>query len=130
VRSIAEAERVTNGYWFAIASNQALADPRRNTALADLLARFAKAAQWARAHPREWAEKYAAAVGLDPQVAAVAQGRSLRLPTGLTDDVVASEQRLSDLLAAAGQIQSSPRFADWVDRRFNDSVKPYLMSPS
>jgi sulfonate transport system substrate-binding protein len=128
VRSIAEAKGVTNGYGFGIASNQALADPKRNTALADLLVRFDKAARWAQAHPQEWAESYAAAVGLDLQVAAVSQGRSLRLPTELNDAVVASEQRLADLLAAAGQVRSSPKFADWVDRRYTDAVRPYLIS--
>jgi sulfonate transport system substrate-binding protein len=130
VRSIAEAKGVTNGYWFGIASNQALADPRRNTALADVLVRFEKAAKWAQAHPQEWAEKYAAAVGLDPQVSTVSQGRSLRLPTELDDNVVASEQRLADLFASSGQIQSSPKVSDWVDRRFNDTVRPYLISSS
>jgi len=65
---------------------------------------------------------------LDPQVAAVAEARSLRLPTELGDKVVASEQRLGDLFAAAGQIQSSPKFADWVDRRFNEVLRPSLVS--
>ena len=32
VRSIGQAKGVTNGYWFGIASDQALADPKRNTA--------------------------------------------------------------------------------------------------
>jgi sulfonate transport system substrate-binding protein len=128
VRSIAAAKGVTNGYWFGIASNQALADPKRNTALADLLVRFEKAVRWAQAHPQAWAENYAAAVGLDPQVATVSQGRSLRLPTELDDDVVASEQQLADLFAASGQIQSAPKFDNWVDRRFNDALRPLLIS--
>jgi sulfonate transport system substrate-binding protein len=128
VRGIGAAKGVTNGYWFGIASDQALADPRRNTALADLLVRFEKAVRWAQAHPQTWAENYAAAVGLDPQVATVSQGRSLRLPTELDDDVVASEQRLADLFAASGQIQSAPKFDKWVDRRFNDALRPLLIS--
>jgi sulfonate transport system substrate-binding protein len=127
VRSIAQAAGVTNGYWFAIASDAALADPKRNTALADLLVRFEKAVQWAKAHPQEWAERYAGAVGLDLQVAAVSQTRSLRLPTELSDDVITSEQRLADLFASSGQIASSPRFADFVDRRFNDTLRPNLV---
>jgi sulfonate transport system substrate-binding protein len=130
VRSIAQAKGVTNGYWFGIASDAALADPKRNTALQDLLIRFEKAARWAKDHPQEWAEKYAAAVGLDPKVAEVSQSRSLRLPTELDDDVVASEQSLADLFAASGQIQSAPKFADWVDRRYNDALRPLLISAS
>lgn len=128
VRSIAEAQGVTNGDWVGVASDQALDDPKRNTALSDLLVRFEKAVQWARAHPQEWAQDYSAAVGLDPRAAAVAANRSLRLPTELGDDVVASEQKLADLFAAAGQLGSSPRFANWVDRRFNEALRPGLAS--
>ena len=58
----------------------------------------------------------------------MSQGRSLRLPTALDDDVVASEQKLTDLFAESGQIQSAPKFADWVDRRYNDVLAPLLPS--
>ena len=129
VRSIAQAKGVTNGYWFGVASDQALADPKRNTALQDLLVRFEKAVRWAQDHPQQWADSYAAAVGLDPKVAAVVQGRSLRLPTELDDDIVASEQRLADLFAASGQIASpAPKFDNWVDRRYNDVLRALFVS--
>jgi sulfonate transport system substrate-binding protein len=128
VRSIGQAKGVTNGYWFGIASDAALADPKRNTALSDLLVRFEKAARWAKDNPAQWSENYAAAVGLDPKVAAVAQGRSLRLPTELDDDVVAAEQKLADLFAESEQIPAAPRFADWVDKRYNDALRPLLVS--
>ncbi len=127
VRSIAEAKGVTNGYWFGVASDAALADPKRSTALGDLLVRFAKAAKWAQDNRPEWAQKYAAAVGLDPKVAEVSQGRSLRLPAALTDEVVASEQKLADLFAASDQIPSAPDFAKWVDRRYSDELSPHLI---
>ena len=75
-RSAASPRRqdVTNGCWFGIASDQALADPKRNTALSDLLVRFEKAARWAKDNPEQWAQSYAAAVGLDPKVADVVAG--------------------------------------------------------
>ena len=129
VRSIAQAKGVTNGYWFGVASDQALADPKRNTALQDLLVRFEKAVRWAQDHPQQWADSYAAAVGLDPKVAAVVQGRSLRLPTELDDDIVASEQKLADRFAASGQIASpAPKFDNWVDRRYNDALRALFVS--
>lgn len=106
---------------FGIASDQTLADAKRNTALGDLLARYARAAVWAREHPQEWFPKYAESAGIDPAVAAVAQGRTLRRPIPLDDTVLAAEQHLADLLAASGQIQSAPPFADWVDHRFDDT---------
>ncbi|GAY15217.1 ABC transporter substrate-binding protein [Mycobacterium sp. shizuoka-1] len=128
VRSIAQAKGVTNGYWFGVASDAALADPQRSTALSDLLVRFAKAAKWAQDHRQEWAEKYAAAVGLDPKAAEVSQSRSLRLPTDLSDTVVASEQKIADLFAQSGQIRSAPDFANWVDRRYAGALEPVLIS--
>ena len=129
VRSIAQAKGVTNGYWFGVASDQALADPKRNTALQDLLVRFEKAVRWAQDHPQQWADSYAAAVGLDPKIAAVVQGRSLRLPTELDDDIVASEQKLADRFAASGQIASpAPKFDNWVDRRYNDALRALFVS--
>jgi sulfonate transport system substrate-binding protein len=130
VRSIGQAKDVTNGYWFGVASNQALADPKRNTALQDLLIRFEKAAKWAQDHPAEWAKSYSAAVGLDPKAAEVSQGRSLRLPTELDDEAIASEQKIADIFAESGQIATAPKFSDWVDKRYNDALKPLLISRS
>lgn len=116
VRDIGTAE---NGYWFGSASIRALTDSKRNSALADLLVRYERAAQWSRENPAEWARKYAKAVGLDLKVAELAQSRLLRLPIPLDDKVVAAEQRLADLFAAADQIPEAPEFTKWVDRRFN-----------
>ena len=128
VRAIGQAKDVTNGNWFGIASDAALADPKRNTALADLLVRFEKAARWAQDHRQQWANSYAAAVGLDPKVAAVAQGRSLRLPTELDHEMVTSEQKIADLFVESGQIASpAPKFEDWVDRRYNATLRPLLI---
>jgi sulfonate transport system substrate-binding protein len=116
VRSIGSAE---NGYQFGSASVKALTDPQRNAALADLLIRYDRAAQWARDHPDQWAKKYTAAVGLTVPISALAQSRLRRLPIPLDDTVVAAEQRLADLFASADQIPEAPDFVKWVDRRFN-----------
>ena len=129
VRSIGQAKGVTNGYWFGVASDQALADPKRNTALQDLLVRFEKAARWAQDHPQQWAESYAAAVGLDPKVAAVAQGRSLRLPTELDDERGRLRTEAGRPVRRVRTDRSAaPKFADWVDRRYNDALRPLLIS--
>jgi sulfonate transport system substrate-binding protein len=116
VRSIGSAD---NGYQFGSASVKALTDPKRNAALSDLLVRYERAAQWARANPEQWAEKYSAAVGLNVSISALAQSRIRRLPVPLDDKVVAAEQRLADLFATADQIPEAPDFVKWVDRRFN-----------
>jgi sulfonate transport system substrate-binding protein len=89
-----------------------------------LLVRYAKAVRWAKDNPDKWAQDYGAAVGLNPPVATEAQGRSLRLPTPLSDELVASEQELTDLFAESKQIASAPKFANWVDRRYSDVLAP------
>jgi len=124
VRSIARATGVTNGAGFGVAADTALADPKRNTALSDLLIRYAKAVQWANDNRDEWAKRYAADVGLDPKVAALAQDRSLRLPTDLSDELVASEQEMADLFAESQQIAAAPDFSKWVDRRYSEVLAP------
>jgi sulfonate transport system substrate-binding protein len=126
VRSIAQATGVTNGAGFGIASDATLVDPKRNTALGDLLVRYAKATQWAQNHPEDWARSYSAAVGLALPVATVAQGRSLRASVALSDELVGSEQELADLFAETKQISSAPKFADWVDHRYDNALKPFL----
>jgi sulfonate transport system substrate-binding protein len=116
VRSIGAAD---NGYQFGSASVAALTDPRRNSALRDLLLRYQKAAQWSRDNPSAWARAYANAAGLALPVAGLSESRVLRLPIPLDDKVTAAEQRIADLFAAADQIPEAPDFAKWVDRRFN-----------
>jgi sulfonate transport system substrate-binding protein len=128
VRGIAKATGVTNGAGFGIASDAALADPKRNTALSDLLQRYAKAIRWAQDNPDLWAKRYGEEVGLAPAVATLSQGRSLRLPTDLSDQLVASEQELADLFAESKQIASAPEFSRWVDRRYTDVLKPLYLN--
>ncbi len=128
VRSIARATGVTNGAGFGVASDTALADPKRNTAVSDLLVRYAKAVRWAHDNREQWVKAYAEEVGLAPEVAALAQGRSLRLPTDLSDQLVASEQELADLFAKSDQISSAPEFSRWVDRRYSDVLEPLYIN--
>jgi sulfonate transport system substrate-binding protein len=128
VRSIAAATGITNGAGFGVASDQALADPKKNTAMSDLLVRYAKAVKWAQDNPDRWAQSYAASVGLEPKVAAAAQGRSLRLPTALSDQLVASEQELADLFAESGQVTDKPDFSKWVDHRYDKTLAPLYLN--
>lgn len=126
VRTLVTATGVSNGYGFGVASQVALRDAQRNTALSDVVQRIARASAWARAHPREWYGKYAAAIGIDPAAAELAQSRSLRLPIPLNAEVSASEQQLADLFAQSGQIQGKPTFSDFIDSRFDNVLKQFF----
>lgn len=127
VRSIATATGITNGAGFGVASDAALADPKRNTALGDLLQRYAKAVRWANDNREQWAQRYGEEVGLAPAVASLAQGRSLRLPTDLSGKLIASEQEMADLFAKSEQIAVAPDFERWVDRRYTDALEPLYL---
>lgn len=127
VRTLVTASGVANGYGFGVAAQSALRDAQRNTALSDLVQRIARASSWAQAHPQEWYAKYAAAIGIDPAAAALAQSRSVRLSIPLNDEVNASEQNLTDLFAQSGQIQGKPTFSDFVDNRFNDVLSQFFV---
>ncbi len=122
-RTLTTAQGVANGYGFGIASQQALDDSAKNTALADLVSRIAKASAWAKANPAEWASKYSAAVKIDPAAGEVAQSRSLRPAVPLDDSVIASEQKLYDAFVAAKQIPAGKPFSDFVDTRYDTTVK-------
>ncbi|MUM18808.1 ABC transporter substrate-binding protein [Mycobacterium sp. CBMA271] len=126
VRTLVTASGVSNGYGFGVASQAALRDAQRNTALSDLVQRIARASAWAAAHQQEWYAKYAAAIGIDPAAAELAQSRSLRLAIPLSSEVTASEQKLADLFAQSGQIQGKPAFSDFVDNRFNDALAQFF----
>jgi sulfonate transport system substrate-binding protein len=123
-KTLVTAEGVSNGFGFGIAGDEALADPRRNTAVRELALGIARAANWAKANPEAWAEKYSAEVGIDPRAGAIAQGRSLRPAIALDADVVASQQKLADAFADSGQLQGEVDFGRFVDDRYNEALTP------
>ena len=93
---LASAAGAGNGFWFSLASHDALGDSRRQTAIADPLVRLAEAGTWTAEHPQEWARFYGEAVGLTPEAAELSQGRSTRQPVALAD-TLAREQALADV---------------------------------
>lgn len=124
-KTLATGTGVLNGFGFGVASDSALADGPRNTALRDLVTRIAKASQWARGHVQEWSTQFATATGIDPPAALAAQKRSVRTAVELTPGVAASEQDLTDAFGKSGQIQNTPKVSDYVDDRYNDAIRPF-----
>ena len=130
VRSIARATGVTNGAGFGIASDVALGRPEAQHRVGRPVAALRQSGPLGQRQPRGVGRKYGEEVGLAPEVASLAQGRSLRLPTDLSDQLVASEQELADLFADSKQIASAPEFSRWVDRRFTDALQPLYINRS
>lgn len=129
-KTLVTAEGVSNGYGFGIAGDQALADPRRNTAVRELVAGIARAGNWAKANPDVWAEKYSADIGIDPRAGKVAQGRSLRPAIPLDEGVVESQQKLADAFAESDQLQGEVDFATFVDNRYDGALTEYFAQPA
>lgn len=121
-RILADGSGVSNGLSFEVASNAALADPGRNTAIGDFVQRVTRAHQWAAAHPDEWARVYAEESGLPLEVAQAYTARSVRVPIRIDDEVIASEQALTDTLAENGVIPASFDFSTLVDNRFDAAI--------
>lgn len=114
---------VTTGYGFQVAGRAALADAGRNTALRDFVVRYAKALNYAKAHPEERAAAWAEETGLKPEVALAAVRRGLDRPIEIDDTVIAGQQELADAFVAAGVLPTAFEFADFVDTRFAADIK-------
>ncbi len=123
-RTLTTAAEAANGFWFGVASHEALADPRRQTAIADLLVRIAEAGTWTAQNPVEWAAYYGEAVGLTPEAAELSQSRSTREPVALAD-TIAREQELADVFTEDGQIESVD-VSELADDRFADDLAPVV----
>jgi sulfonate transport system substrate-binding protein len=59
-------------------------------------------------------------------IAKIAVPRIALTPVLVDDAVVASEQRLADAFASAGQLPGKVDFAAYVDRRFNPQITPLV----
>lgn len=123
-RTLTTAAEASNGFWFGLASHDALADPRRQTAIADFLVRLARAGTWTAENSREWAQFYGEAVDLTPEAAELSQSRSTRQPVALADTLV-REQELADVFTEDGQIESVD-VAELADDRFADDLAPVV----
>ncbi|HEY2225399.1 MAG TPA: ABC transporter substrate-binding protein [Actinomycetospora sp.] len=117
-RVIATGDGTANGYSFQVASNEALADPRKQAAIADLLGRVNAAMRYSDAHHDQRAAVWSKETKLALPVTRLAADRGPDLPVAMDDKLVRSEQDLADAFSDAGVIPGRVRFADIVDRRF------------
>ncbi|MHC1561447.1 ABC transporter substrate-binding protein [Actinomycetospora sp. C-140] len=119
-RVLADGEGTANGYSFLVASNAALADPVHQAALADFTDRLRRAMVFSDQHREERARAWAQETRLPLRVTELAASRGPDLPVALDDRLVRSQQELADAFTEAGVIPGRVRFADIVDRRFED----------
>jgi sulfonate transport system substrate-binding protein len=119
-RVLVSGEGTANGYSFLVASNAALADPLHQAALADFTRRLRAAMVYSDQHRDERARAWAQETRLPLPVTELAASRGPDLPVPLDDGLVRSQQELADAFSDAGVIPGRVRFADIIDRRFED----------
>ncbi len=116
------AEPVTPGFYYLVASEKALADPRRVVAIKDFIARAARATRWQRENVKAAAPALAAVYKVEPRIAANIIERA---PTGfapIDPAVIAAHQAEADLFHKQGLIRERQDAAKIFDNRFNAVV--------
>jgi sulfonate transport system substrate-binding protein len=101
-KEIANGQRLTNGYWFQIASNASMQSKATRVAIQDFLQRLTTAELWSNRHPEQWAQAWAKDTGIPVAATRLAVERRHLVPIPIDDSVLASEQRIADAFAKAG----------------------------
>lgn len=117
---------LSNGYSFQVANRAALADPGKNAAIQDYVARVAKAYLWAKTHSAQWTQLYEQQTGVPATVAKLAVPNIVATPILLDDSVIDAEQKLADEFTASGQIPGKVDVPAFVDRRYNNAMGPLV----
>ncbi|MCU1771424.1 ABC transporter substrate-binding protein [Pseudomonas sp. 13B_3.2_Bac1] len=113
------------GLNFTVASQPALDDPERAGQVSDLLARLARAQNWATAHPEDWARVFAQTTRLPVElVRDMLAHQNLRY-VRIEPSVIASQQRLADMFATERLIPHPLQ----VEQMFDDRFNPVLPTP-
>ncbi|MCU1401437.1 MAG: hypothetical protein JWN62_4546, partial [Acidimicrobiales bacterium] len=130
-KSVVKAQELTDRSSILISTQDALADPGKTAALADLITRLVKAYAYLQDHQDEVANAvYVKTYGLSPERAA-----QLSTENGPTEfyavpgDLLEPQQHLADLFAAAGQIPAKIDVSSSFDTRFNDLVAATEATP-
>ncbi len=110
---------VTPGFNYLVASEAALADPRRAKAIGDFVARAARATRWQRENVEKAASGLASAFKVEPRIAAKIIERA---PTGfapIDPEIVAAHQAEADLFHKLDLIRNPIDASKIFDNRFN-----------
>jgi sulfonate transport system substrate-binding protein len=125
-RVIANASGLVADNYITIATNAALADPAKVEAIEDFVIRMSRGYAWTRDNRPEWAERYAAVTGLDPETSkTVVERTNLRIRP-IDDAVVAEQQEQADVFAELGLLAEPVDVAAEFDSRFNEPVAAYI----
>jgi sulfonate transport system substrate-binding protein len=115
-------EPLTPGFGYLVASDQALADPKRAALIADFVARTARATRWRRENVAKAAPFTAKDFNVSPQLAADILKRNPIAYTPIDPSIVASHQEEADLFHKLGLIRQRVDAAKLFDNRYDTIV--------
>jgi sulfonate transport system substrate-binding protein len=103
-RLVRDGEGINSPYSLLAASQGALDDPEKRSALRDVLVRFQASARWSIANPDAYAEIFVRQTKVDPRVAKVTVERQNALLVPPDKAVIAPLQRVVDRFYADGEL--------------------------
>lgn len=104
--TIGDGVGLTSGYFFGVATEDAIGDEQKADNLRDFVERHERARKWADEHPDEWAEKYAEVTGLPLEIAKAIVAREQYTPVIIDDEVYSHQQAQADKYAELGLLQN------------------------
>lgn len=87
---------ILSGYSYALAREEALKDPAKREAIADLMTRLARAQVWAAQHPQAFANALSTSLGFPPAIAARWIASAQIRPLNFTPQVADTLQKSAD----------------------------------
>jgi sulfonate transport system substrate-binding protein len=94
-----------SGLSFVTATNSALGDVKKRTAIRDYLVRLRKALKWGATHQAAWATAFHDESNLPVDIAKTAIAKTLVDVVPAKGTIIANEQKLADALAGAGALK-------------------------
>jgi sulfonate transport system substrate-binding protein len=112
----------TPGFGYLVASDAALADPKRAALIGDFVTRVARSVQWQRRNVDKAALATAKAYNVTPQIAEKVLKRTPIRYTPIDPSVVAKHQQEADVFEKLGLIRKHVDAAKLFDNRYNALV--------
>ncbi|MEH2465389.1 ABC transporter substrate-binding protein [Nostoc sp.] len=125
-RVLESAKDILSGNFVIIASPNAIADPQKKVAIADFLCRLQKSQTWRESNLKQWSKNYATTIDVDEGIVYqdAKQGQQQRrqelLP--VSDEAIASQQKVADTFFQAGVIPTKVDVKQLWDNSFNEDI--------
>ncbi|WP_110953963.1 ABC transporter substrate-binding protein [Anaerosinus massiliensis] len=127
--TLQSAAQILSGDFYWYATPAAIQDPKKHAAILDYLSRFNEANEWARQHPKEWAEIYGPQINQKPSdylkqyQEEEAQTKTHVVP--VDEATIASEQDIVNMFGKIGLLKSGIDITGLFDRSFDAEISKF-----